>query len=156
MKVSADFGRWTKTKTALAVAGALAIGGAVGSAIAMSPTVQPPIKWAGGAEFVTAVPAGGPTVVYTVPAGRNLILTDLIIGNTNTTFNNISVFSGSAGCAEILLPRLSNIMIPAADTAYVSLQTGVGFTSGQTICIQSSNSVALSGRGFLFTPAPPS
>lgn len=47
MKLSGYPGRWTTAKAALAVAGALVIAGAVGSAIAMSPTVSPSDQMAG-------------------------------------------------------------------------------------------------------------
>lgn len=150
-----SFGHWTATKAALAVAGVLAIGGAVGSAIAMSPIVQPPIKWGGGMEFNQVPFVGGPYVMYVVPAGRNLILTDLVIGNLTGAAGSVFISSGSAGGCFSATMRMNTIVVPAGETTSVSLQTGIGFTAGSAVCIQVFTSeLAVNGRGFLFTPAP--
>lgn len=144
----------------MAIAGGLMIAGAVGSAVAMSPIVQPPIKWAGGAEFSDSVLGGVPSphqVMYTVPAGRNFILTDLIVSNLTGTAQSFSVHTGAGGsCNTTLTLRLLNISVLPSDTSYVSLQTGIGFTSGQAVCVQATAVMPVSGRGFLFTAAPAS
>lgn len=156
MKLSVDLGRWTSVKAPLLFAGLLAIGGAVGSAIAMSPTVAPPIKWAGGVEFANNS-ASGLDPSYTVPAGRNFILTDLIVGNRTSSGQGFQVLAGIGGtCVVSNTLRLAEIVVPPGDTAYVSLQTGVGFASGQAVCIFTTAAMSVSGRGFLFTPAPAS
>src|SRR5262245_46287364 len=80
MRPSIDLGSWTGRKAAMAVAGALEIAGALGSAVAMSPIVQPPIKWAGGWEVAEQFGAGVATLA-TVPQGSNLLITDLILSN---------------------------------------------------------------------------
>jgi hypothetical protein len=154
MKLSIDFGRWTATKAALAVAGALAIAGAIGSALAITPTMDAPVKWQGGVEFNHyVIPASG--LVYTVPSGRNFILTDLIIANNSGMQVGVEVRGGTGGtCGSFAATRLAKLLIPNGNTSYLHLQTGIGYAAGQTVCLggTASSNVTVAGRGFLFTP----
>lgn len=154
MKLSIDFGPWTTTKAALAAAGVLAIG-AVGSAVAFSPTIVPPIKWQGGAEFVQGAAVAGLNKVYTVPSGRNFLLTDLMIANIGTETVAVMVFSGQGGnCTTGLVQRTTTTYVWTQSTYALSFQTGIGFAAGQAVCLSASNTdVDFSGRGFLFTPS---
>lgn len=155
MKFTVDLGRWTTTKAALAVAGALAIGGAMGSALAIAPTMQGPVKWAGGAEFVGSLSTGiggGSVAVLTVPAGRNLMLTDIVVGNVATTAAAFNLIAGTSNCSNVLAFRLGNIVIPPNDVRSISLSTGIGFASGQNVCIFSPNQLSFNLRGYYFTP----
>src|SRR5262245_47789995 len=107
MKLSIDFGRWITTKT-VAVGGLLAICGVVGSALAMSPVINPPIKWQGGWEANIDNTQGGVPFyqLYQVPAGRSLMITDLIVSNftAGESSFNISTKPSDGGCEAFLVP----------------------------------------------------
>lgn len=152
--MKAMFGRRT-TRAAVTIAGALALAGAIGSAIAMSPIVQPPIKWAGGVEFGFASTVGSATV-YAVPPGRSLILTDLLIGNNSGVLATISILQAPDNCFADTTLRVTNIFVPTGQTTAINLQTGIGFGAERVVCISSNASVSMNGRGFLFTPGPAS
>ena len=137
----------TRIKALLRIAAALALAGAIGKAVAMSPIVQPPIKWAGGAEFNNFI--SGRVSVYTVPPGRNFILTDLVIGNPSGTSQSFNVYGGTS--CETASLRMQLVVVPPNDTAYLALQTGIGFTAGQVVCLITTASMSVNGRGFLFT-----
>lgn len=156
MKVSVDFGRWTRTKAAMAVAGALAVAGAVGSALAISPIIAPPIKWQGGAEFQLIANSNALIKAYTVPAGRNFLLTDLTISNFDPVKSSINIYSGAAGVCDIssLTTRVQSLLVPPETNTVLAFQTGIGFGAGQAVCILPSAPMTFNGRGFLFTPAP--
>lgn len=149
---------WTRTNAALAVAGLLAIGGAVGSSVAMSPIVTPPIQWAGGWEFASPfeLTQGGHNI-YTVPAGRSLIATDITVSNHGTSSRYVVLYNSiNASCGTIDRKRISDMPVPPGGVVHLSYQTGVGFASGQFVCLYNSLPVHVTLRGFLFTPAPAS
>lgn len=157
MAMKAVFGSRTKMKAALAVAGALAIAGAIGSAVAFSPIITPPLKWQGGAEF--RVVSGSDTFVtaYVVPAGRNFLLTDLVVANFSSTRQFFHISAGPGGICEVGSPRLEGVIVRGDDNTVLAFQTGIGFAAGQAVCIQRSvSNMNFNGRGFLFTPAPAS
>lgn len=155
MRLSVNFGRWTTTKAAMTIAAALAIGGAVSSAVAIGPTIAPPIKWAGGWEVATPVSAGS-APVFTVPAGNSLLVSDLVVGNLSGSAVNIAVFgAGNAACDTSLKVKLVALPIPPLSTVNIPLQSGLGFASGQRVCVNAhGGSLNVNLRGFLFTPAP--
>jgi hypothetical protein len=158
MKLSIDFGRWTTTKAAMAVAGALAIGGAVGSALAISPTVPAPVKWQGSVSPLwTQSSSFGK--MYTVPAGRNLMITDFIISNANSTSSSASLYSDPDDtCSDIIQQniKLFAVRVPANSTVVIPLVTGAGFAPGQSVCVRTSVEMTTNARGYLFTAAPAS
>lgn len=158
MKLSVDFGRWTTMKAVLAVAGALAIGGAVGSAVAISPTMDGPVKWQGGWEFASiGVASAGQELLYLVPAGRNLMVTDLTVTNFGSSISQFSLFSGSSGGCNITSKmRLRTVAVPAGDVTHVSYETGIGFSAGTPVCINKNTELYVNARGYLFTAAPAS
>lgn len=155
MKLSIDLGRWTTTKAALAVAGVLMIGGAVGTALAISPTVSPPIKWQGGWERVDLHSAPGTTVVEVavVPAGRNLLMTDIVVSTNQSSDVYFSVFEGGTNCSTQLAYRLAGVLIPPRGTLHFPLETGIGFRAGTRICASAGSFADFNFRGFLFTPS---
>lgn len=59
-------------------------------ASASSPIIIAPIKWQGGAEFFTVT--AGLDRLYAVPAGRNLLLIDLVVTNIEGTAVSFVVF----------------------------------------------------------------
>ena len=155
MKLSVDFGSWTRTKVALAVVGALAFAGAIGSAVAMSPIIAPPIKWAGGAEFVVATPSGIQKL-YTVPAGRSLLLTDLVVANNSPSNLSFGLYAASNGSCDVLswVNRVGTTTVPFGTLPLVlAFQTGIGVGSGHAVCALTSSPTNITGRGFLFTPS---
>jgi hypothetical protein len=151
MKRSIDIGRWTITKAALAIAGALAIGGAVGSALAISPTVPAPIKWAAAVEIFQGS-TGVTNALYAVPAGKILMLTDVIVSNNSSTKARFNLDSTNSACSDVL-PKLVSIVVPPESTYALSLQTGMGFATGRSVCFHiAEGTLAFNARGFLFTP----
>ena len=139
MKLSGNFGRWTPTKATVAAAGVLAIAGAVGSAVAFSPIIAPPIKWQGGVGFISNA-SSGYNKVYTVPAGRNFLLTDLVATNTTGTVSSFAVYTAPGGnCLSTpLVPRLNFTIVPPLNNTVLALQTGIGFAAGQAVCVRHS------------------
>lgn len=158
MKVSVDFGGWTATKALLALAGVLAIGGVVGSAVAFSPTIAPPVKWQGGAEFTRNSPGSQFVKLYTVPAGRNFLLTDLIIANLGESASSFILYSDpTATCTPgALVTRLGSTNVPPGENTVLAFQTGIGVAGGHGVCVAPTRELTFTGRGFLFTAAPAS
>jgi hypothetical protein len=163
MKLSIDIGRWTARKAALALAGLVAVGGAVGTALAISPTVPAPMKWQAGWETnIIHLNQSVGENAYTVPAGKNLLITDLVLGNRGgdtPAFFHLYRASSSQSCADPnSIPqaqfRFFFINIRTNENIIIPLTTGVGFASGQSVCIfrQGGGSVSVNMRGFLFTP----
>src|SRR5258706_3871247 len=123
-----NFGRWTTTKAALAVAGLLAIGGAVGSAVAFSPTITAPFKFRVDVEFRARTSESALVRAYRVPAGKRLMLTDIIVSNFSTTTQVFGIFSGPTGvCGGTLTVRLQDVVTPPQNTTVVSFQTVIEF-----------------------------
>jgi hypothetical protein len=154
MKFSIEFGRWTTTKAAIAVAGALAVAGAIGSALAISPILQAPIKWQGGAEFRLQTVEQTLGKAYTVPAGKSFLLTDFTASNPSTTKQFLDISAGPGGSCTFAtaIPRVVALIVPPENNAVLALQTGVGFSAGQAVCIYGTAAMNYNGRGFLFTP----
>jgi hypothetical protein len=97
-----------------------------------------------------------PSTFYTVPAGRNLLITDIVVGGDATISGRFNVYTaGGNGCASIGVRRLRNVTIPSNDSIVIPLTTGIGFASGQTICMVGfeGGSISVNMRGFLFTPS---
>ena len=147
-----NIGHWTTTKAALAVAGLLAIGGAVGSAVAFSPIIATPYKFLAPAEFYVRTTESGLKRGYIVPAGKRFVLTDVIASNFSATTQVFSIFSGAGGvCGGTLTPRLRDVLSPSQNTAVLTFQTGIVFGAGQAVCIAPSDAFGFDVRGFLYT-----
>jgi hypothetical protein len=158
MKIAIFFDRWTTTKAALAVAGALVVGGAVGSAVAIGPTVPAPITWQGGVNIIQdVVGPGASRVAYTVPAGRNLMLTDIVISNESATAAIAQrIFAGPGNCSVTGSAKTTRLTVPAEGSLHLPLVTGIGFSAGQTVCLYNLDADSETQwmlRGFLFTAA---
>ena len=157
MKVSVDFGRWTRTKAALAVAGTLVLGGVVGSALAISPTVDSGLVFQGGVNInqFTVEPTAN-RLAYTVPAGKRFMLTDIAIsGSSKTNPAELQyVFTGGgASCTPVTANRTSFLNVPAGDTLHLPFVTGIGFAAGQFVCLSNGDDTVTTHwtiRGFLF------
>lgn len=130
--------------------------GAAGTAVAVSPIIEPPIAWQGGVEISTSIV--GPAALYNVPAGRSFLMTDLVLtslsGSALVTIYTINTNDcAGSGTAK---SRLSKIAVTEGASTVVALQTGVGFTAGQAVCVTASSTastnVEFNARGFLFTP----
>ena len=152
------FAHWTTTKAAIAAAGLLAIGGAVGSAVAVSPiNAGPSIKWAGGWEIETVIYSNQDAKVYVVPAGRNLMVTDILASNFTAEDAALQMFiTGAQPCSGGGNYRIRYAAVKASDNFQWSPQTGIGFASGQSVCLVSSQNLNVVLRGYLFTPQPTS
>jgi hypothetical protein len=151
MQITLNFGRWTATKAALAVAGLLAIGGAVGSALAISPTLEAPIKWQGGWEASPTL-TSGENDIYTVPSGKVLMITDIIATNLDTNARSLQLRASSGACFTSSPLRSNLIAVPPLGSTIISFQTGIGFPADKHVCFSTTSELRITARGFLFTP----
>lgn len=143
-----------KQQSRLVMAALLALGvGALAAdkAKAVDPTVNVPLTFQGGVQIVLNLLANLTNVdVFTVPAGRNFMLTDLIISKDSTgAAVDQRVFTG-AGC---ITERTAFLSVPGQDTLHIQFATGIGFTSGQVVCIRNGASAGPTNwtiRGYLF------
>ena len=160
MQISANLGHLTKFHSVLALCAGLLIAGTIGRATAISPTVDAPIRWAGGVPVIRGSVSDGAISIYTVPAGANLLMTDIIISSVGSSPDTLTLYTGNgADCGSVAESRikLRDVMVPANDTVVIPLVTGFGFTPGQTVCILSEDvgvTLTVNARGFLFTSAP--
>ena len=120
------------------------------SAVAVSPTVNAPMRWAGVAEFAVQN-LSGQRLVYSVPSGVNFMLTDLIVGNISTS-TYFTVYAASGNCATPVRHNLRNVVVPGTDTVSISLVTGIRFPAGQKVCVSTPGTLQFNARGFLFLP----
>ena len=150
MGISVSFGRWTMRKSVLALGASLVLAGIVGSAVAISPTVGVPIQWKGSAQFVAEnIPSSAAIKLYAVPASRTLVLTDLIVSNSITTAGHFSIYIGTATCG-FLSYKLQFVFVPPKDSKVISLQSGIPFGPGTSVCFLGGDGVfQVNGRGFL-------
>ena len=124
---------------------------AVEKTAAVSPTVDVPLTFQGGVQLVVCcVPNLTSVDVFTVPAGKNFMLTDLIISKFEPgAAIDQRLFSG-AGCVT---QRTSFLSFPGQDTLHIQFATGIGFTSGQVVCIDNGGTNGETDwtiRGYLF------
>ena len=136
---------------------ALALGGAVaGGAMALSPTVDTALVFRGGVNIVKDnLAAATFALVYTVPAGRKFMLTDLVISNDSETSPATDQYvytGGAANCTTAAAFRTSSLIVPAGGTLHLPFVTGIGFTAGQLVCISNgdANPTNWTIRGFVF------
>jgi hypothetical protein len=137
---------------------ALGLGAVIaGGALAISPTVDTALVFRGGVNIVTSAASGSDVHVYTVPAGRKFMLTDLVISNNNETSPATiqRVITGSGTNCDWVADRTAALSIPVASTLHLPFVTGIGFTSGQHVCIQNAegpggNTTSWTIRGYLF------
>jgi hypothetical protein len=144
-------------RPAAAALTALALGGAVaGGAVALSPTVDTALVFRGGVNIVGGAFAGTFSDVYTVPAGRKFMLTDLVIANRSDTTpaGGQYVCTGQgASCTTVFALRTSFLKVPTGGTLHVPFVTGIGFTPGQHVCIKNEDPTDVTDwtiRGYLF------
>lgn len=156
MKITGDYDFRTIRRSALALAAALVL--AATAARAVNPTIEAPIKWKGGVEIVMSDNWGFGIPVYTVPAGSNFMLTDLIIANNrDTVVAQVRLFSGPGGtCDTPPTYRTAYFNVPPLETVVISLATGIGFASGKRVCLAATQPIEFTGRGFLFSAVPAS
>ena len=108
---------------------------------------------------MSASTSGGGAELYTVPAGRNFMLTDLTVSNLTNSAARFGLLgtapeaSCAGGLASQIFFKMQNVVVPADDTLVIPLVTGFGFTAGQHVCISTSgpNLIQANARGFLFT-----
>lgn len=153
MKTSLAF--WRGFALAFAGSACLAVGGAAGTAFAISPIISPAIKWGGGWE-ARVYNATGALEVAIVPAGRSLMVTDILASNFTNQPTQFFLLQGSANCQNSLTDRLSGVVVAPYGTVHLPLETGVGFPAGQRVCVSTGGTLNFNFRGFFFTPAPAS
>lgn len=126
-------------------------------ALAIEPTIDAPIKWLGGVSEITILNTTN-GLLYAVPAGRNFMLTDLIVSNPHSGVGFFRLYTGSLG--QCVLPdavKLDGVVIPPMNSLVIPLNTGVGFASGQMVCVTFASepaflSFTVNARGYLFGP----
>jgi hypothetical protein len=152
-----SIGRRCMARPAGAALTALALGGAIaGGAMAISPTVETTRVFRGGVTIVGGAFDGEHSDVYTVPAGRKFMLTDLVIANRSQTGPAMAqyVYTGQgASCTTVFALKTSFLHVPAASTLHLPFVTGIGFTAGQHVCIKNEDDASVTDwtiRGYLF------
>lgn len=155
MPITLSIGGWTKRTTAIALGAVVALAGAVGTTLALNPTVSVPIQWSGGWESGEIALTSGLHSVYVVPAGLNLMMTDIIATNLSSTDPvTFSLYNGvPATCDNASRPRMMPIAVPNRNTLHIPLQTGFGFPAGTRVCLGVTGNLGIHARGFLFKPA---
>jgi hypothetical protein len=89
--------------------------------------------------------------VFTVPAGVNLLVTDVIVSNSNASASCCARIFTGAGC---LTERTGFITVPAGGSVTMNFLTGIGFASGQVVCVRNGDSAGplhFTLRGYRFT-----
>jgi len=133
----------------------------VGSAGAVNPIMEGPnIDWAGSvAQIWDYVPGGSFRSIYQVPSGVNFLLTDLIISNSNDVPVVTSLFTGrplTATSCGVENTRLFRLWVRPKETLVLPLNTGIGFSSGQVVCVYNvDHELNYNARGYLFKPGEP-
>jgi len=112
--------------------------------MAVSPTVDTPLVFRRPVTIVadnvepTSV-TGNARPVFTVPANRTLMITDLVISNNSDSSPAANQFidnGDDADCSALVGARSINLLkVPAGDTLHVPLVTGILFAGGETVCI---------------------
>jgi hypothetical protein len=138
---------------------ALALGGAIaGGAMALSPTVDTALVFRGGVNifFDLLEPGSDTHLVYTVPANRKFMLTDLVISNESDASPAAGqfVYTGTtAACSVVAAQRTGDLKVPAGGTLHLPFVTGIGFNAGLHVCIVNNDSADATNwtiRGYLF------
>src|SRR5687767_15745567 len=80
----------------VASAAALVVAAVVGRAAAINLTIDVPRTYQSIVEIATAV--NGTQIVYSVASNNQLIMTDIVIGNSQTTAHTIQFYQGSPSC----------------------------------------------------------
>jgi len=115
-------------------------------------TVPAPRTFVGGTQII-ANSVGNLTDidVFTVPAGQNLVITDIIVSNTNTSSSCCArIFTGPSTLAE----RTGFITVPAGGSVSVNFVTGIAFSAGQIVTVRNGDSAGplhFTLRGFRYT-----
>jgi hypothetical protein len=131
---------------------------AAGEASAQSPTVDTRLAFQGWVNIVELFVAGNTTrLVYTVPANRKFLLTDLVISNSSSATNPARyqlVYTGTNATCGLGLHRTSHLSVPGGGTVHIPFVTGIDFNAGQHVCIfngdPTSTATYWTIRGFLF------
>lgn len=142
-----------KQQSRLVMAALLSLGvGALAAdeAAAVDPTVDVPLTFQGGVQIIQNSLANLTDVgVFTVPPGRNFMLTDLIISKDSAgAAVDQRVFTGC-----LVTARTGFLSVPGEGTLHIQFATGIGFTSGQVVCIRNGASGGPTNwtiRGYLF------
>jgi len=144
--------RIKKTLFSAASLAAIALGFAAPS-IAQVPTIATPaLNFIGGFEAnINGCANLTDCDAFTVPAGQNVILTDIIVSNSNAAPSCCARIARGSGCGEF---RTAFIVVPAGGTVNMHLDTGIGYTAGQVICVRngaSAGPINFTLRGYRFT-----
>jgi hypothetical protein len=121
----------------------------MGSAVAITPTLETKLVLRNTISIARVVP-NGTHPVYTVPANRTFMLTDLIGGNAFSSISGMQVYLSSAATCAIVTPITGLMVVPALNSLVVPLTTGIRFGAGQTVCISNpfSNPLHFTARGY--------
>lgn len=138
---------WTGRAKSALLLGTAAVAAISGYAFAIAPTVDSGRTFAGGVGISTVVD-GEVAPAYTVPAGKQLTVTDVIITNTATAVGQVFIWIGNSNC-DSLVNRLNEVRVPAGETFHLSLLTGFGFGAGKTVCLDSNQNTVWTVRGYL-------
>ncbi len=129
-----------------------------GEASAQSPTVDTRLAFQGWVNIVQLSIASNTTrLVYTVPANRKFLLTDLVISNSGSATNPARfqvVYTGTNATCDFGSFRTSYLSVPPSGTVHIPFVTGIDFSAGQHVCIFNGDPAGPATywtiRGFLF------
>jgi hypothetical protein len=150
--------RWNG-RTLVASMLALALGGlTAGAASAQGLTVDTNFVFRGWVNIVqNSVPANATRLVYTVPANRSFLLTDLMISATGSSTAPARfqiVWTGTDASCNPGLHRTSWFTVGAGETIHIPFVSGIDFRAGQYVCVFNGDPVGPATywtiRGFLF------
>ena len=141
----------------------VALGLLVGAetARAVDPTIDAPFKWLGGVQGIGTIGLDGVRPIYTVPAQKNFMLTDLIPGNPNDVPEQFHMYVGNGNGLASFGERLSGIIISPYSSLVIPLNTGIGFGAGTTLCMGAVavgtptgafRGLNINARGYLYGP----
>ena len=133
-----------------ATAATAMVAGLVGTAAAVSPTVQTGRTLLGGFEVVREVVLNGPSLLFTVPQDHHLTITDIIVSNIFQTPGAFQIYIGSSDCNVTAQNRTARIVGPPENNVVLAFVWGMSFDPGSIICFRNADSEALEVtiRGF--------
>lgn len=148
-KLALTFRGWIDHAKNITLLGAIAAGCVYGYAFAIGPTIDTNRTFGGAINLAYTTEAQVVHPIYTVPAGKQYTLTDVIITDLGSAgvFARVSI-SDDSNCSSTNF-RLNDVRTPAGGTLHLPLVTGLGFGSGKHVCIWSSPEARWTMRGYL-------
>jgi hypothetical protein len=130
-------------------AAALVVAGAVGTATAVTLTIDLPRTYESLVELNVTRLANQSSSLFNVHAGKKLILTDIVLANPSPTVAAFVRLYSSDNCNNVINPKLTGVVVPTQDTVDISLATGLYFEPGH-VCVSTTGDIHVTATGYLF------